>query len=76
VATESRSPRPIDGWPLQVIAALFFVFTLACLIAAIAVGDAPFLIGSAINFAIAVAAFAYAGPPRGYWRYWAAIWRR
>jgi hypothetical protein len=61
---------------LQVIAALFFAFTFASLIAAIVVGDAPFLIGSAINFAVASAALAYAGPPRGYWRYWAAIWRR
>jgi hypothetical protein len=61
---------------LQVIAALFFVFTLACLIAAIVVGNARFLIGSAINFAIASSAFVYAGRPRGYWRYWAAIWRR
>jgi hypothetical protein len=61
---------------LQVIAALFFAITLACLIAAIFVGNAAFLIGSAINFAIAASAFAWAGPPRGYWRYWAAIWRR
>jgi hypothetical protein len=58
---------------LQVVAALFFVIALACLIAAIAVGNSSFLIGSAVNFAIASSAVAWAGPPRGYW---AAIWRR
>jgi hypothetical protein len=61
---------------MQIIASLFFAFTFVCLIAAIVVDDAPFVIGSAINFAIACSAFGHTGPPRGYWRYWGAIWRR
>jgi hypothetical protein len=61
---------------LQVVALVFFLWTLACLVAAVIVGGPAFIIGSAINFMVSAVALAYVGLPRGYWRYWVAIWRR
>jgi hypothetical protein len=61
---------------LQLIAAIYFIFTLGCLIAAVVVGQTGFLVAAAINFAIGCVALGITGLPRGYWHHWAAIWRR